>query len=208
MKTTAIETFRKGITETRDLVSTKIIQPFKTTPFPNFDGVAVNLMMNDVPDYDAARFELRKSGLFAQAEELNDRMRKLISIRSDLLHVLDDDDVATALAFAEIFVKHVNDIIEIFTGPNAKTRKRKKHIPYKQAIEILTKLNAPRDRKTLQRWMEGIGTPEDFTPECMHSVQYFSAWATIFAHREQAKINTNNALRIDNPNNDKMRKFR
>lgn len=89
-----------------------------------------------------------------------------------------------------------------------KTRKRIKHIPYKQALAILEKLNCPKDRRTLQRWMKGENTPDDFTPETMTTVQFFAAWATIYANREQSKINTNNTLRIDNPNSRKMQKFR
>ena len=89
-----------------------------------------------------------------------------------------------------------------------KTRKRIKHIPYKQALAILKRLNCPKDRKTLLRWMKGENTPDDFTPETMATVQSFTAWATIYANREQSKINTNNTLRIDNPNSRKMQKFR
>ena len=87
-------------------------------------------------------------------------------------------------------------------------RRNIKHIPYKVALAILKKLNCPRDRKTIKRWLDGQNTPEGFTPECMATVQAFLAWATTFAHREQAKINTNNALRIDNPDNRKMRRFK
>lgn len=89
-----------------------------------------------------------------------------------------------------------------------KSRKRTKHIPYKDALGILERLNCPKDRKTLKRWMDGLYTPEDFTPECMKTMQAFQAWATIYAHREQAKININNALRIDNPDNRKMGRFK
>lgn len=92
--------------------------------------------------------------------------------------------------------------------PPKPKRKRTKHIPYKTASAILKKLNCPKDRKTLQRWMQGQNTPDDFTPECMATVQAFSEWAKIYAHREQAKINTNNALWIDNPDSRKMQKFR
>ena len=95
-------------------------------------------------------------------------------------------------------------------GDNGKqqTRKRTKHIPYKTALAILEKLNCPKDRKTLQRWIKGENTPDDFTPETMATVQAFAAWARIYANREQSKINTNNTLRIDNPNSRKMQKFR
>lgn len=89
-----------------------------------------------------------------------------------------------------------------------KTRNRIKHIPYKQALAILERLNCPKDRKTLLRWMKGENTPDGFTPETMATVQSFTAWATIYANREQSKINTNNTLRIDNPNSRKMQKFR
>ena len=92
--------------------------------------------------------------------------------------------------------------------PAIPKRKRIKHIPYKQALAILEKLNCPKDRKTLQRWMNGQNTPEDFTPEKTDSVEAFTAWATIYAHREQSKINTNNALRIDNPKSRKQQQFR
>ena len=87
-------------------------------------------------------------------------------------------------------------------------RKRLRHIPYKVALAILERLNCPKDRKTLQRWINGQNTPEDFTPECVATVQAFSEWARIYANREQAKINTNNALRIDNPDNRKMGRFK
>lgn len=87
-------------------------------------------------------------------------------------------------------------------------RKRTKHIPYKQALAILERLNCPKSIKTLQRWAKGQNTPEDFTPEKMDSVEAFTAWATIYAHREQSKINTNNALRIDNPKSRKQQRFR
>ncbi len=87
-------------------------------------------------------------------------------------------------------------------------RKRINHIPYNQALAILEKLNCPKNRKTLERWMKGKNTPDDFTPERMATVEAFTAWATIYARREQSKINTNNALRIDNPNSRKMQKFR
>ena len=87
-------------------------------------------------------------------------------------------------------------------------RKRIKHIPYKQALAILEGLNCPKDRKTLLRWMKGENTPDNFTPEKMLTVEAFLSWATIYAHREQAKIDTNNALRINNPNSRKMQKFR
>lgn len=93
-------------------------------------------------------------------------------------------------------------------GKQPPKRKRTKHIPYKTALAILEKLNCPKDRKTLQRWIKGENTPDDFTPETMATVQAFTAWATIYANREQSKINTNNALRIDNPNSRKMQKFR
>ena len=89
-----------------------------------------------------------------------------------------------------------------------KTRNRIRHIPYKQALAILERLNCPKDRKTLQRWIKGENTPNDFTPEKMSTVEAFSSWATIYANREQSKVNTNNALRIDNPNSRKMQKFR
>ena len=89
-----------------------------------------------------------------------------------------------------------------------KTRKRIKHIPYKQALAILERLNCPKDRKTLLRWMKGENTPDGFTPETMATVPFFTAWAKIYANREQSKINTNNTLRIDNPNSRKMQKFR
>lgn len=91
---------------------------------------------------------------------------------------------------------------------NAKPkRKTIKHIPYKQAQAILEKLNCPKTWKTLQRWMKGENTPDDFTPERMATVEAFTAWATIHANREQSKINTNNALRIDNPNSRRMQRF-
>lgn len=83
-----------------------------------------------------------------------------------------------------------------------------KHIPYKQAVAILEKMNCPKDRKTLYRWMQGKNTPEDFTPEKMTTVEAFTNWASIYSNREQAKINTNNALRIDNPNSRRIRRFR
>lgn len=102
------------------------------------------------------------------------------------------------------FIETIKDVSDV---PNGK-RKRAKHIPYKQALETLKRLNVPKDRKTLQRWMKGTNTPEDFTPECMHSIQSFGEWAKIYANREKSKINVNNALRIDNPKNDRMRKFR
>ncbi len=89
-----------------------------------------------------------------------------------------------------------------------KHRRNIKHIQYKVALAILERLNCPKDRKTLQRWINGQNTPEDFTPECMATVQAFSEWARIYTNREQAKINTNNALRIDNPDNRKMERFR
>ena len=89
-----------------------------------------------------------------------------------------------------------------------KPRRKIRHIHYKVALAILERLNCPRKRKELQRWMNGQNTPEDFTPECMATVQAFTAWAQIWANREQAKINTNNALRIDNPDNRKMGKYR
>lgn len=92
--------------------------------------------------------------------------------------------------------------------PATPKRKRIKHIPYKQALAILERLNCPKDRKTLQRWIKGENTPNDFTPEKMSTVEAFSSWATIYANREQSKVNTNNALRIDNPNSRKMQKFR
>ena len=76
------------------------------------------------------------------------------------------------------------------------------------AIAILKKLHCPKKRKTLQRWMKGKNTPKGFTPECMENVPAFTAWAKIYANKEQSKINYNNALRIDNPANRKMGRFR
>lgn len=90
----------------------------------------------------------------------------------------------------------------------APKRKRSKHIAYNIAIAILERLNCPISRKTLQRWMNGENTPEGFTPETMKTVSYFSQWAKIYANLEQAKININNALRIDNPNSRRMQQFR
>ena len=92
--------------------------------------------------------------------------------------------------------------------PAIPKRKRIKHIPYKQALAILEKFNCPKDRKTLQRWMNGQNTPEDFAPEKMDSVEAFTGWAKTYAYREQSKINTNNALRIDNPKSRKQQRFR
>jgi len=79
------------------------------------------------------------------------------------------------------------------------TRRRTKHIPYDVALTILERLNVPKDRKTLHRWMKGEHTPEDFTPETMRTVQGFTEWATVFAYRDQSKINTRNGLHLDNP---------
>lgn len=112
--------------------------------------------------------------------------------------------LAVAARLEAKFIEGIKDVSDV---PNGRG-KRTKHIPYKQALEILKRLNVPKDRKTLQRWMKGTNTPEDFTPECMHSIQSFGEWATIYANREKSKINVNNALRIDNPKNDRMRKFR
>lgn len=112
--------------------------------------------------------------------------------------------LAVAARLEAKFIEGIKDVSDVHNGK----RKRSRHIPYKQALEILKKLNVPKNRKTLQRWMNGTNTPEDFTPECMHSIQSFGEWAKIYANREKSKINANNALRIDNPKNDRMRKFR
>lgn len=83
-----------------------------------------------------------------------------------------------------------------------------KHIKFEDAAAILSHLNVPKSERTLKRWMHGENAPDGFTPECMHSVQSFTEWAKIYANREQSKINVHNALYIDNPKNDRMRKFR
>lgn len=92
---------------------------------------------------------------------------------------------------------------------NAKPKtNRRREVSIENACEILERLNCPKCGKTIQRWLRGQHTPEGFTPEKMQSVEAFTAWATIYAHREQSKINTDNALRIDNPKNRKLQKFR
>ena len=86
--------------------------------------------------------------------------------------------------------------------------KHRRAVSMENACTILKKLNCPVNRRTISRWLNGQNTPEGFTPEKMESVEAFSAWATIHANREQSRINSNNALRIDNPKNDEMKKFR
>lgn len=162
-----------------------------------------------------------KTGCNAAAGTVINAVKKLLGLLDSCgindFNVLDaacnnTEDALTALDCALATKQDTEVMKELTTSDVTKAqkpkRKRIKHIPYKEALAILERLNCPKDRKTLQRWMSGQNTPEDFTPECMVTVQAFAAWARIYANREQAKINTNNALRIDNPDNRKLERYR
>lgn len=87
-------------------------------------------------------------------------------------------------------------------------RKKRRAVSMKQAVATLARLNCPRDRRTISRWRNGENAPDGFRPELLENYDHFLAWAKIYANREQAKINTNNGLRIDNPKNDAVKRFR
>ena len=166
------------------------------------------------------KIELAKAKGFESAAEKLEEARKefcMIELTGDIDTVakrlflerqITPDKFLAAMRRAFRLDREATDEINGVTIPQQPKRKRLRHIPYKVALGILERLNCPKDRKTLQRWINGQNTPEDFTPECMATMQAFSEWSRIYANREQAKINTKNALRIDNPDNRKMERFR
>ena len=197
----------------REYLETHPPYPKLIKKFPHLKGLSVSKWYSAIPHDFAANNPRLMQTLFNISEEaqtdIKDTLQLCPSMRDEMHRELAEYD---HLAHAA----EVGGLPQIAGLPQAVFEdtttqggsKRRKHIPFKQAIGILEGLNCPKDRKTLQRWMSGTNTPDDFTPEKMQSVEAFTAWATIYSRREQSKINTNNALRIDNSNNRKMTKFR
>ncbi len=169
----------------------------------------------------------KRLGNAYDTQPITDRIKhrqKIAELHGQTLAVFENDPIdestkADDLALLTALSNRI-DPLQLFTPPptnaaanttykpNRKSLKPQYGISYKQALAILERLDCPKDRKTLQRWLKGENTPQDFTPEKMQSIEAFTSWATIYAHREQSKINTNNALRIDNPNSRRMQKFK